>query len=105
VDVAKLKERFAGAASALQDRFGKLVKRDAKVDDAGQTKAAQGDASMTREQALSTLGLASDASEREIDAAPAKQASHSRGRLTGPAHAIAAKIDAAREILRGKERP
>jgi curved DNA-binding protein CbpA len=49
------------------------------------------------------LGLRSDASEREIDAALAKQSKQRRTDLNGSDHAIAAKIDAAREILRGKE--
>ena len=69
----------------------------------GRPKAAQGDGAMTREQALSTLGLRSDATEHEIDAALAKQSKQRRTGLNGSDHAIAAKIDAARDILRGKE--
>jgi YidC/Oxa1 family membrane protein insertase len=103
VDVGKMKERFAGASSSVQRSLGKVLKRGPRAED-GPTKAAQGDGSMTREQALSTLGLHSDASEREIDAALAKQSKQQRTDLNGSDHAIAAKIDAAREILRGRER-
>jgi hypothetical protein len=55
---------------------------------------------MTREQALRTLGLEPDATEKEIDAALAEQ---KESALNGSDHAIAARIDAARDILRGKE--
>jgi YidC/Oxa1 family membrane protein insertase len=102
VDVGKMKERFAGASSTVQRSLGKVLKRAPRTED-GPTKAAQSDGTMTREQALSTLGLRSDASEREIDAALAKQSKQRRTDLNGSDHAIAAKIDAAREILRGKE--
>jgi YidC/Oxa1 family membrane protein insertase len=103
VDVGKLKERFAGASSSLQQSLGKVLKRDQKSDGA-QAKSAREDAagSMTRDQALRTLGLRSDATEGEIDAALDKE-SKRRKTLNGSDHAIAAKIDAAREILRGKE--
>jgi hypothetical protein len=59
---------------------------------------------MTREQALSTLGLKAGATDTEIDAALAEE-EHKRRQngLNGSDHAIAARIDAAREILRGKE--
>ena len=59
---------------------------------------------MTREQALHTLGLEPDATEKEIDAAlAAEELKRRQGGLNGSDHAIAARIDAAREILRGKE--
>ena len=59
---------------------------------------------MTREQALRTLGLEPDASDKDIDAALAEQELKRRqGGLNGSDHAIAARIDAARDILRGKE--
>ena len=59
---------------------------------------------MTREQALRTLGLEPDATEKEIDAALAEQELRRReSGLNGSDHAIAARIDAARDILRGKE--
>ena len=108
VDVSKVKGRLAGASSTLQQSLGKALKRDQKAD-AGQSKATHGDGagsstgSMTREQALRTLGLRSDATEGEIDAALAKQSTHRQSGLNGSDHAIAAKIDAARDILRGKE--
>ena len=103
VDVSKVKERFAGASSSLQQSLGKVLKRDQKPD-GGQPKATHGDGAgeMTRDQALRTLGLRSDATEGEIDAALDKE-SKRRQTLNGSDHAIAAKIDAAREILRGKE--
>jgi len=103
VDVSKVKERFAGASSSLQQSLGKVLKRDQKAD-GGQPKATHGDGdgSMTRDQALRTLGLRSDATEGEIDAALDKE-SQRRQTLNGSDHAIAAKFDAAREILRGKE--
>jgi len=103
VDVGKLKERFAGASSSLQQSLGKVLKRDRKPDGA-QPKSTyeDGAGSMTRDQALRTLGLRADATEGEIDAALDKE-SKRRKTLNGSDHAIAAKIDAAREILRGKE--
>jgi hypothetical protein len=59
---------------------------------------------MTREQALRTLGLEPGATEKEIDAALAEQELRRReSALNGSDHAIAARIDAARDILRGKE--
>ena len=59
---------------------------------------------MTREQALSTLGLQPGATDKDIDAALASEDSKRRENgLNGSDHAIAARIDAAREILRGKE--
>jgi YidC/Oxa1 family membrane protein insertase len=59
-------------------------------------------APMTREQALRTLGLDTDATAAEIELALAK-ATGKQGGLNGSDHAIAAKIDEARHILSGKE--
>jgi YidC/Oxa1 family membrane protein insertase len=103
-DVGKVKERIAGASSALPQSLGKALKRG-KAGDGGQPKATGdgGAQSMTREQALRTLGLRSDATEVEIDAALAKETKRRQSGLNGSDHVIAAKIDAAREILRGKE--
>ena len=104
-DMGKVKETFSGASSTLQQKLGKVLKRDQKAD-VGKPKAATGDGagSMTRAQALDTLGLRSDATEGEIDAALAKESKRRQtGHLNGSDHAIAAKVDAAREILRGKE--
>jgi hypothetical protein len=56
---------------------------------------------MTREQALRTLGLEADASEFEIDTAIKAMKGGSNG-LNGSDHAVAARLDAAREVLRGK---
>ena len=54
--------------------------------------------------AMHTLGLEPDATEKEIDAAlAAEELKRRQGGLNGSDHAIAARIDAAREILRGKE--
>jgi YidC/Oxa1 family membrane protein insertase len=104
VDMSKVKERIAGASSAVQQSLGKALKRDQKAD-GGPPQAARDDGarSMTREQALRTLGLRSDATEGEIDAALAKESKRRQTGLNGSDHAIAAKLDAAREILRGKE--
>jgi len=59
-------------------------------------------APMTREQALRTLGLDTDATAAEIELALAKATGMQAG-LNGSDHAIAAKIDEARHILSGKE--
>jgi hypothetical protein len=57
---------------------------------------------MTREQALRTLGLESDASAAEIEQALASAAPGTEQPLNGSDHAIASKIDEARLILGGK---
>jgi hypothetical protein len=57
---------------------------------------------MTREQALRTLGLESDASAAEIEQALASATPGKEQALNGSDHAIAAKIDEARLILGGK---
>jgi YidC/Oxa1 family membrane protein insertase len=57
---------------------------------------------MTREQALRTLGLESDASAAEIEQALASAAPGKEQPLNGSDHAIASKIDEARLILGGK---
>ena len=54
---------------------------------------------MTREQALKVLGLESDATEIEIKMA---LRDGEASRLNGSDHAIASRIDQARDILRGK---
>jgi YidC/Oxa1 family membrane protein insertase len=85
VDLGKIKSRVTGASTP-----------------APKATAADGAAGgMSREQALRALGLAPNASEGEIDAALAKAAK--RRSLNGSDHAKAAKLDAARETLRGKE--
>jgi len=61
------------------------------------------DAPMTREQALRTLGLDTDATAAEIELALTKVAPGKQPGLNGSDHAIAAKIDEARHILSGKE--
>jgi hypothetical protein len=54
---------------------------------------------MTREQALRTLGLEVDATDAEIELALAKAAPGNGQGFNGSDHAIAAKIDEARHIL------
>jgi hypothetical protein len=56
---------------------------------------------MSREQALRTLGLEPDATQTEIDAVLEQTTQRQKG-LNGSDHVIAAKLDEAREILRGK---
>jgi YidC/Oxa1 family membrane protein insertase len=105
LDVAKVKGSLAGASSALQQRLGKGLKGGRKSESEEKKAAGREDSagSMTREQALDVLGLRKDASESEIDAALAKATKPRPSGLNGSDHAIAAKVDAAREILRGKE--
>ncbi len=112
-DVSKLKERVASASSKLPQSVGKILQRGAgKLGTAGTDGGSgagvardtdEARAEMTREQALQALGLRADASERDIDAALAKALKRRQSGMNGSDHAIAAKIDAARDILRGKE--
>jgi YidC/Oxa1 family membrane protein insertase len=103
VDMSKLKDRMGAASAALPQVLGKVMKPRQKPADGPQTGTTKRDKPMTREQALRTLGLQPDASETEIDAALDKQTRHHQSGLNGSDHVIAAKIDEAREILRGKE--
>jgi YidC/Oxa1 family membrane protein insertase len=104
IDVGQIKDRLAGATSALQQSLSKALKRDSKPA-AGGSKSARydGDGAMTREQALRTLGLDADATEGDIDAALAKGSKRRQPGLNGSDHALAAKMEEARQILRGKE--
>jgi len=111
LDVGKIKGHLASASGNLPQSMSKALKRDdgkgandnKKVGAARAANEARRE-TMTREQALRALGLEPDASEKDIDAALAEQElKRQRGGLNGSDHAIAAKIDAAREILRGKE--
>ncbi len=110
LDVGKLKERAASAATSakgnLSASLGKALQRGAGAKDVskdgGGAASAKDEAPMTREQALQTLGLDAGASERDIDAA-LKALKGRTGGLNGSDHAIAAKLNAAREVLRGKE--
>jgi YidC/Oxa1 family membrane protein insertase len=109
VDVGKIKGQIASSVSSrlpkprTADGDGKSAKGGGEAGAAPVASEAS-EARMTREQALDALGLEADASEKEIDAALA-EAAHKRrqGGLNGSDHAIAARIDAAREILRGKQ--
>jgi YidC/Oxa1 family membrane protein insertase len=116
LDIGKLKGHVANVSSKLPPSVGRALGRgdgkggkDAKDGKSGTTGGARAanDARrtpMTREQALHTLGLEPDATEKEIDAAlAAEELKRRQGGLNGSDHAIAARIDAAREILRGKE--
>jgi hypothetical protein len=82
------------ASANLPKTFGKASKADPPANPAQP---------MTRDQALRTLGLATGASDSEIDEALAKEKKRRQTGLNGSDHAIAAKVDAAREILRGKD--
>jgi hypothetical protein len=111
LDAGKIKCQIASAAGKLPQTMGKALKRgDGKgANDNKETGAARAAnearrQTMTRNEALHTLGLEPDASQKEIDAAlAAEESKRQKGGLNGSDHAIAAKIDAAREILRGKE--
>jgi hypothetical protein len=106
LDVATLKERAGGHAATLAQTVGGLKKRfDGKGGAAKTTPAGSAGSagSMTREQALRALGLEPSATQSEIDTALRRQADDRSNGLNGSDHTIAAKIDQAREILRGKE--
>jgi hypothetical protein len=113
LDVAKLGGYLTRASGRPPQAPGKSPQqaevKGAKGASPGTSQAAARAANearretMTREQALRTLGLKLDATEKEIDAALAKQPSSRDEGLNGSDHAIAARIDAARDILRGKE--
>jgi hypothetical protein len=112
IDTAKLRGHLASASNRLPQSLSKALQRGG--DKSAQARGGQtGRAhavnearreTMTREQALRTLGLEPGATEKEIDAALAEQELRRReSALNGSDHAIAARIDAARDILRGKE--
>jgi YidC/Oxa1 family membrane protein insertase len=123
LDMGKLKERASSAKGNLSASVGKVLQRGGgSKGQAGTTEQtaakeqrevakdgggagiaeskAQG-APMTREQALRALGLEADATDFEIDTALRTMKGRSNG-LNGSDHAVAAKLDAAREALRGK---
>jgi YidC/Oxa1 family membrane protein insertase len=114
LDVSGLKSKVGAASSAGAQSLGKALKRPSKPAAATKPAAANDEEPrvepkraepskplppMTREQALKVLGLASDATEFEINMA-LKDGDASR--LNGSDHAIPSKVDQAREILRGK---
>jgi len=113
LDVGKIKGHIASVSSRLPPSVSRVLQRgdgkDAKSGTSGKVGAARAAnearrETMTREQALRTLGLETGATEKEIDAALAEEETkRRRGGLNGSDHAIAARIDAARDILRGKE--
>ena len=115
LDMGKIKGHIASASSKLPQSVGKALKRgdgkDAKDSTSSKAEAARAVSdvpreTMTREQALHTLGLEPDATKTEIDVALAEQElKRQKGGLNGSDHAIAARIAAARDILRGKESP
>ena len=123
LDMGRLKERASSAKGNLSASVGKVLQRGGgSKGQAGTTEQtaakeqrevakdgggagiaeskAQG-APMTREQALRALGLEADATDFEIDTALRTMKGRSNG-LNGSDHAVAAKLDAAREALRGK---
>jgi hypothetical protein len=117
VDASKLKERIGAASASLPQVLGKILpvlpkpaggketgaaKSGPQPADGSDAGAGKGEAPMTREQALRTLGLELDATQSEIEAA-LEQTTQQQNGLNGSDHVIAAKIDEAREILRGRE--
>jgi len=104
LDVSGLKGRIAGASAK---GVGRLLQRGGSAPGgAGAQPAGSGGAraaAMTREEALEALGLEADASEHEIDAAIAREQKRRQTGLNGSDHALAARFDAARAVLRGKE--
>jgi YidC/Oxa1 family membrane protein insertase len=103
LDVTTLKDRASGSAASLAQTLGGLRKRF-DVTLGGDKGGAAAAAAMTREQALRALGLEPGASQSEIETALRREADDRSNDLNGSDHAIASKIDQAREILRGKER-
>ena len=112
IDTAKLRGHLANASNRLPQSLSKALQRggdksaQARGGQTGMARAVNEARreTMTREQALRTLGLEPDATEKEIDAALAEEELRRReNALNGSDHAIAARIDAARDILRGKE--
>ncbi len=93
--------RSCSAAPPMSSGWQGREGRPGRTVAAPATASQRTEAPMTRAQALQALGLDADASEREIDAALKSLKGRSNG-LNGSDHAIAAKLDAAREVLRGK---
>jgi hypothetical protein len=99
-------QRLATAAQSLPQRIAKLLPWGGR-----ETSARDREPPMTRDEALSTLGLRPGASEREIDAAldaeqrrrQSDQAAQGQQRSNGSEQALRARHDAAREKLRGKQ--
>jgi YidC/Oxa1 family membrane protein insertase len=100
-------QQLASAAQSLPQRIAKMLPWGGPA-----TSARDGEPPMTRDEALSTLGLRPGASEREIDAAldaeqRRRQSGHAgqKGQqgLNGSEQAMRARHDAAREKLRGKQ--
>ncbi len=94
--IAKLRERIAPVARSASTPRGPA--RDA--DDIADGPHAR---RMTREQALRALGLERDASDIEIDDALGRVERNGKTGPNGSGQAIAARINEAREVLRGKE--
>jgi YidC/Oxa1 family membrane protein insertase len=99
IDTSALKDRVSGVSGQVQGRLAKLRTRGSS---SSASEPAQSGKSMTRDEALSTLGLKPDATRTEIDAALQSQEKRHQNGLNGSDHAIA-RMDEAREILRGKE--
>jgi YidC/Oxa1 family membrane protein insertase len=97
IDTSALRERVSGVSGQVQDRLAKLRTRGSSS-----SPSAPAQSPMTRDEALSTLGLKPDATRTEIDAALQSQEKRHQNGLNGSDHAIA-RMDEAREILRGKE--
>jgi YidC/Oxa1 family membrane protein insertase len=94
--IGKLRERLALPARSASP----APERSTKTSDlAGELQSRR----MTREQALQTLGLEPDASDIEIDAALGRAERNRQPGPNGSGQAIAARINEAREVLRGKE--
>jgi YidC/Oxa1 family membrane protein insertase len=110
LDIRTLMQQISASALSLPQRLARMVTGGGNA-----MSAEDGDAPMTRDEALTTLGLRPGASEREIDAAlEQEQRRRQRGQasqrgqkgqkaMNGSDQAMRAKFDAARETLRGKE--
>jgi YidC/Oxa1 family membrane protein insertase len=103
VDMSGIKQRVVAASSKLPS-VKRLAPSGSAPDPVPPKKSETRPSSrpMTREQALSTLGLEPDATEFEIEAAVARGRKDHPPGLNGSDHALA-RIDEAREILRGKQ--
>jgi YidC/Oxa1 family membrane protein insertase len=99
VDTSALKSRVGGVTAQVQGRLAKLRPQGGS---GSTSEPAKSDKPMTRDEALSALGLKPDATKTEIDAALESQEKRHQTGLNGSDHAIA-RMDEAREILRGKE--
>jgi len=100
--VGAWKQQITASAQALPQALGKMLSRQG---DAKPSNDGGGNPPMTRDEALSALGLRPAASEEEIDAALDRERRRRQKGMNGSDQARRAKLDAARATLRGKEGP